>query len=154
MVLSLFDVSTPSQPKQTASYKESETSTEASYDFLSIRYLDSNKLIIPVVNSYSEGFVVYDVSATAITPAFNVTHSTEYSYCWYDAMVPPRSFLIQSELTTIEGHTAISTDFQTGSFISKLDLDVGFNYSVCESWWYDYDYSYYYDDDDDDSTVV
>jgi DNA excision repair protein ERCC-4 len=164
MVLSLIDVSTPSQPKQTASYKESGASTESGYDFLSIRYLDSNKLIIPLANttynesgmvsSYSEGFAVFDVSATAITPAFVVTHSTENSYCWYDAMVPPRSFLIQSELTTIEGHTAINTDIQTGSFISKLDLDVGFNYSVCESWWYNYDYGYSYDDDVGNSTVV
>jgi hypothetical protein len=164
MVLSLIDVSTPSQPKQTASYKESGASTEAGYDFLSIRYLDSNKLIIPLLNttynesgmvsSSSVGFAVYDVSATAITPAFNVTHSTENSYCWYDAMVPPRSFLIQSELTTIEGHIAINTDVQTGDFISKLDLDVGFNYSVCESWWYNYDYGYSYDDDDGNSTVL
>lgn len=162
MVLSLIDVSTPSQPKQTASYKESGASTEAGYDFLSIRYLDSNKLIIPVENttengmisSYSRGFAVYDISATAITPAFNVTHSTEKQYCPYDAMVPPRSFLIQSELTTIEGRTAINTDIQSGDFISKLDLDVGFNYSVCDSWYYSYDYGYWYDDDDGNSTVV
>jgi DNA excision repair protein ERCC-4 len=154
MVLSLIDISTPSQPKQTVSFKASGTSTEAIYDFLSIRYLDSNKLIIPVENttengmisSYSRGFAVYDKSATAITPAFNVTHSTEKQYCPYDAMVPPRSFLIQSELTTIEGRTAINTDIQSGDFISKLDLDVGFNYSVCDSWYYDY--GYWYDDDD------
>jgi hypothetical protein len=144
MALSLIDVSTPALPKTIVSYREAGSSSDATFDFLSVRYLpESKKLIIPVSNSdyndngiynYTDGFAVYDISDDSISPAFNVTHSTTESYCWYDAMIPARSFVIQSELTTIKGHTAITTEMKSGSFISKLDLDVGFNYSFCEPW--------------------
>ena len=144
MKLSLIDVSTQSSPKMVTSYIGAGSSTDAAYDFLAVRYLpDSQKLIVPVSRSdyngngtynYTDGFTVYDISDESITPAFDVTHSTTESYCWYDAIVPARSFVIKSELTTIKGHIAISTEMKTGSVTSKLDLDVGFNYSVCEPW--------------------
>jgi DNA excision repair protein ERCC-4 len=155
------------------SYRGAGYSTDAAYDFLAVRYLpESKKLIVPVSKSgfddngtynYTDGFTVYDISDEAITPAFDVTQSTTESYCWYDAMIPARSFVIQSVLTTIKGHTAISTEMKSGSIISKLDLDVGFNYSVCEPWLrypvYYYDNSGYdYGDDgvetSDNSTRV
>jgi len=144
MKLSLIDVSTQSSPKMITSYIGAGSSTDAAYDFLAVRYLpESQKLIVPVSRSdynsngtynYTDGFTVYDISDESITPAFDVTHSTTESYCWYDAIVPARSFVIKSELTTIKGHIAISTEMKTGSVTSKLDLDVGFNYSVCEPW--------------------
>jgi hypothetical protein len=86
--------------------------------------------------SYTDAFVVYDITETKITPAFNVAHATDV--CPYDAAVPPRSFIINSELTTIKGHTAIKTDM-AGNKLSELDLDKGLNYSVCPDWYY-YDY--------------
>ena len=162
MKLSLIDVSTLSAPKMVTSYRGAGSSTDAAYDFLAVRYLpESKKLIVPVSKSdfddnstynYTDGFTVYDISDEAITPAFDVTQSTTESYCWYDAMIPARSFVIQSELTTIKGHIAISTEMKSGSVISKLDLDVGLNYSVCEPWlsypvYYDGNLEYDYDDE-------
>jgi len=144
MKLSLIDVSTLSSPKIVTSYTGAGFYTDAAYDFLAVRYLpESKKLIVPVSKSdyngsgtynYTDGFTVYDISDESITPAFDVIHSTTESYCWYDAMIPARSFVIQSELTTIKGHIAMSTEMKSGSVISKLDLDVGFNYTVCEPW--------------------
>jgi hypothetical protein len=94
---------------------------------------------------------VYDITETTITPAFDVTHSTDYNYCYYDAAVPPRSFVINSELTTIKGHTAIRADM-AGNVLSELDLDKGFNYTFCPDYSYYYDYGYNDDDETDDST--
>ena len=160
--LTLIDVSIPSSPKEAVFYKEKPGITSEVYDFLTIRYLDdSNKLILPFsatnytdyMTTFTEGFSIYDISDVAITPAFNVTHSTNEHYCWYDAKVPPRSFVIQSELITVRDHTAIKSDAQSGNFVSQLDLDIRFNYSSCDNWYYyGYDYSYYYDDDASNST--
>jgi DNA excision repair protein ERCC-4 len=156
ITLSLIDTTTPASPKVITSYREAGSSSDALYDFLAVRYLpESKNLIIPVSKSdyygnsmynYTEGFAVYDISEGSITPLFNVTHSNTESYCWYDASIPSRSFVIQSELITIKGHTAISTDMKTGSFISTLDLDVGFNYSFCEPWLSSSVYYYYGDE--------
>jgi hypothetical protein len=140
IVIALIDISTPSEPRLVAHHKsESGSDTGARYDFLSIRYFEGS-LTIPVsTEKYNETadeytntdvFVVFDISETTITPAFNVTHSTDLNYCHYDAAVPSRSFVINSELTTIKGHTAIRTDM-AGNVLSELDLDNGFNYSVC-----------------------
>jgi hypothetical protein len=155
-VIALIDVRIPSEPKLAAYHKsESGSYTDANYDFLASRYFNGS-LIIPVTTdnyndmySYIDTFVVYDISETTITPAFNVTHP-DYNLCYYDAAVPPRSFVINSELTTIRGHIAISTDM-AGNILSKLDLDRGFNYSFCPDW-HSYDYGYTYNNETDDST--
>eukprot|EP00804_Cyclotella_cryptica_P004660 CCRYP_019470-RA/>CCRYP_019470-RA protein AED:0.07 eAED:0.07 QI:559/1/1/1/1/1/3/377/1074 len=157
MKLSLFDVSTPSSVKLATSFKgPAGYSSDAVGDFLAVRYLpESTRLIIPVSRSdgmlnYSDGFTVFDISKDSFTPALNVTHSTSASFCWYEASIPARSFVFQSELTTVKGHTAISTDIQSGSLISELDLDIGLNYSFCEPWYYynnnQNNYGYDYDD--------
>jgi hypothetical protein len=164
LVIALIDVSTPSEPKLAAYHKfESGYYTDANYDFLSTRYFDGS-LIIPVSTSkynettytllYTDAFVVYDISETAITPAFNVTHTTDENFCYYDAAVPPRSFVINSELSTIKGHTAIRTDM-AGNILSELDLDRGFNYTFCPDYdYYDIGYAYYaYNDDAKEETA-
>jgi hypothetical protein len=166
LVIALIDVSTPSEPKLAAYHKSHSGSysdangdftncvypSYANYDFLSVRYFDGS-LIIPVSTSkynettdtfsYTDAFVVYDISETTIIPAFNVTHSTNDKYCYNYESVPPRSFVINSELTTIKGHTAIRTDMD-GNVLSELDLDKGFNFSFCPDDDYD-DYGIAYD---------
>ncbi|KAL7519355.1 hypothetical protein ACHAWX_006114 [Stephanocyclus meneghinianus] len=157
MKLSLFDVNTPLSPTLTALYKDVAGSYSiATHVFLAVRFLpESTRLVIPVsrsydVRNYSYFFSVFDISKDSITPDFNVTHSTSESFCWSAPSLPRRSFVFQSELTTVDGHTVIRTDMQSGSFISELDLDVGLNYSVCGSPWhqnynqtenYGYDYN-------------
>lgn len=136
----LIDISNPSSPQMTATYKNAvESYTESINDFLSFRYLsESKKLVMPFSKTeYGNndtslaGFIVYDIFRNSIGPKFKVTHSKSPSPCYFDAQVPPRSFIHQTELTTIMGHTVIRTDMHSGQFISELDLDAGFNYSYC-----------------------
>jgi len=150
MKLLLIDISTPSSLKLTASYIGAAGSySDAANDFLAVRYLpESKRLIIPVsrndgIRNYNDAFTVFDVSKDSFIPAFNVTHSTIDSFCWYEASIPARSFVFQSELTTVKGHTVLRTDLQSGRFISELDLDIGLNYSVCDPWLYDYYHEYF-----------
>ena len=145
MKLFLIDVSTPASPKLAASYKVADSSSDATYDPLAFRFTADKKLIIPVSKSteYSEVFAVYDVTKDSITQAFEVTHSTTDSdlYCNNEASIRARSFVFQSELTTVQGNTIITTELESGKKISELDLDVDFGYNVCT----DYsDYSYHY----------
>ncbi|KAL7480963.1 hypothetical protein ACHAW6_006647 [Cyclotella cf. meneghiniana] len=161
MKLSLFDISIPSSLKFTASYSGAAgTSSIASGDFLAVRYLpETMRLIIPVskndgTENYNDGFTVYDISKDSFTPAFRVTHSTINSYCGYEARIPARSFLFQSKLTTVMGHTVISTEMHSGNFTSGFDLDVGLNYSVCEPWLPIYDDYFGFDYNDVDEEAL
>ncbi|KAL3788622.1 hypothetical protein ACHAWO_011838 [Cyclotella atomus] len=90
---------------------------------------------------------------TTTYEAIDVTHPTVDNYCYYDAAVPSRSFVINLELTTIKDHTAIKTDM-AGNVLSELELDKGFNYSVCpDYYYYDVGYpAYAYNDDAEDDT--
>jgi hypothetical protein len=154
MKLFLIDVSTPASPKLAASYRMADSLSAATYDFIAVRFTADKKLIIPVSKytvtdpdlytyEYSEGFAVYDITEDSITQAFQVTHSTTDSnlYCYNEASIPARSFGFQSELTTVQGNTVITTELESGKKISELDLDVDFGYNVCTDW---SDYSYHY----------
>jgi hypothetical protein len=147
MKLFLIDVSTPASPKLAASYRVADSLSAAAYDFIAVRFTADKKLIIPVSKytstDTSEGFAVYDITKDSITQAFEVTHSTTDSdlYCNNEASIPARSFVFQSELTTVQGNTVITTELESGKKISELDLDVDFGYNVCTDW---SDYSYHY----------
>ena len=146
--LTLFDVKDPSSPRVAAEHLAANLSTDAEYDFQAIRYLtESKKLVIPF-SSYvdgisTDGFMVFDVASDEIELAYDITLPSETDYCWYEASVPPRMLVVQSKLTTVKGHSVVNADLSTGSVVWELDLDVGFNYSVCEIYEYDYDEYYY-----------
>jgi hypothetical protein len=138
--LALIDVSIPSSPRIT--YNDARTTSEYQYfyPYDGVRYLpEDTKFVLPISNwdifdNYTGAFDVYDISETSITLAFKVEHPTTEMSCWYDDNFPPRSFVIQSELTTIVGHTAIRTMMKSGSFISEIDFDAGFKRSICDPW--------------------
>ena len=149
MKLFLIDVSTPASPKLAASYRMAESSSavtydplasDATYDPLAFRFTADKKLIIPVSKytstDTSQGFAVYNITKDSITQAFEVTHSITDSdlYCNNEASIPARSFVFQSELTTVQGNTIITTKLESGKKISELDLDVDFGYNVCTDW--------------------
>ena len=145
MKLFLIDVSTPASPKLAASYSVAESSSavtydplasDATYDPLAFRFTADKKLIIPVSNytyEYNEGFAVYNITEDSITQAFQVTHSITDSdlYCNNEASIPARSFVFQSELTTVQGNIVITTELESGEKISELDLDADFGYNIC-----------------------
>ncbi len=121
------------------------------YDFKTLRYLEqSHKLIIPKqLYSYNEnytdtglnfdGFVVYDVNVTDITPVYDIRHlSSEDMYygCNIKAYLPARSFVFYSKLTTILSHSVISTDLETGDHLWTYNLENRSNTIDCEPYSY------------------
>ena len=177
--LTLFDVDNPSSPKIAATYLDLGSSTDAQYDVQAIQYLpDSKNLIIHKVeytwstDGSFDGFVVYDISIDEIKPVYNISHgeSMDNYGCWYDAArVPPRTLVFQNKLTTVTGHTVVSTDMETKVKQWDIDLDANLNYSNCEgydgfswyssnnTWDYGYDFNsssnYKYSDENSPSTV-
>jgi uncharacterized secreted protein with C-terminal beta-propeller domain len=76
--ISLFDVTDPGNPVETASYVDQNAYSNAQYDFYSFRYLPLNqKLIIPQseytwgADGNFDGFIVYDITADDITRSHN-----------------------------------------------------------------------------------
>jgi hypothetical protein len=75
--ISLFDISDPAKPIERFSFVDSNASSNAQNDFKSFRYLPLNKKLILPKSKVSrrrggnfDGFVVYDVTANSITPAY------------------------------------------------------------------------------------
>ena len=126
--LTLFDVSDASLPLVAATHLEKGAYTTAHYDFQALRYLPESKTLVIPQSKYNydaydyefEGFVVYGVSKDEIKPLFNISQD-DYS-CSYEAYIPARSFVFESKLTTIMGHTALSTNLNSMENDWELDL--------------------------------
>jgi len=81
--ISLFDINNPKNPMEIGNFTDEDAYSNAQHDFKSFRYLPlSQKLILPKREyTYSaegnfDGFVVYDVSLTGITPS----HESKFQY--------------------------------------------------------------------------
>lgn len=108
-----------------------------SYDFKSARYHEqSRKLIIPKeVYSWTgadgnfDGFIVYDVNVTGSEPietSYEISHVLSEdisSTCNTSAIMPARSFVFESKLTTILSHSVIVTDLETGANLWTYNLE-------------------------------
>ncbi len=150
--IALFDVSNPSAPSMAAESIESNSNSNAVYDFQAIRWLPESKLLIlPKSNNYNyynsgagsfQGFVVYEIDVNEVKPLFNLTHND--TNCWYEASIAGRSLVFDSNITTIFGHTVISTDLKSGEKSWEFDLDDGLNYACSYDYSYNYTYNYRY----------
>ncbi len=151
--LTLFDVSNPSSPSLAVEYIESDSYTHAMSDFQAIRWLPKSKLLLlPQSISYNyyynsrgdsfQGFVVYEIGVNEVKPLYNLTHND--TNCWYEASIAGRSLVFDSNITTIFGHTVISTDLKSGEKSWEFDLDVGLNYTCSYDYSYNYRYNYKY----------
>lgn len=75
--ISLFDVSDPANPTEITSFVDKDAYSNAQHDFHSFRYLPVNQKLILPQSEYTwgadgnfDGFVVYDISADSISPAY------------------------------------------------------------------------------------
>jgi len=120
------------------------SSSDASYDPESFRFLDqSKKLILPVTiwnyTSYDnlsnfDGFYIFDVSpVSGIKKSFEVNHVLRFSGCWYNAYFSSRSLVHNGILTTIKGHTILAHDLVNASKRWSLNLDT--NNTECVGYW-------------------
>lgn len=71
-----------------------------------------------------DGFFAYDVSRNGISERLNVSHvqSENFYGCYYQANLPERSLVFNGNLTTMKGHSVLSTDLNTGEQGWKLDM--------------------------------
>ena len=139
--ISLFNVSSPTNLTENAVFVDKGAYSSAGNDYKSFRYLpQSKKLIIPKsqynsgsVNGNFDGFVVYDIGNGKIEPSYEIQHASSqdiYSYCWYNAYLPARSFVFDSKLTTLLSHSVMSTDLTNGEHLWNITLD-GKNNTDC-----------------------
>jgi len=142
--ISLYNITDAANPTENAKYVDEGAYSTAGHDFKSLRFLTVNQKLIVPKNEYTytdndnfDGFVVYDIALGSITESFDIEHASSYDMyhgCWYDAHMPPRSFVFQSKLTTILSHSVISTNLAGGEQLWSLNLDEGLNNTVCSSY--------------------
>ena len=104
-------------PKQLYTYYENYTDTGMNFD----------------------GFLVYDINGTDITPIYDIRHMLSedvFNGCNNKADLPARSFLFDSKLTTFSSHTVISTDLETGEHLWTYNLENRSNTIDCEPYSY------------------
>ena len=151
--ISLFDSTDSIKPKQLHRLvveQDSDvwSSSSVRWDFKSFRWLslgDSVGILIMPLQIYSnngtidfDGFKAYDVSRKGITERLTITHadSSQYYGCYYPAYLPERSFVFNGDVTTMKGHSVISTDLDTGERRWTLNMPKPEDRKDCQVWWF------------------
>jgi Beta propeller domain len=151
--ISLFDSTESVKPKQlhrlvVEQDTEVWSSSSVQWDFKSFRWLslgDSVGILIMPLQIYSfngtmnfDGFKAYDVSRKGIAERLTITHadSSQYYGCYYPAYLPERSFVFNGNVTTMKGHSVISTDLNTGDRRWTLDMPKPEDKKDCQIWWF------------------
>mmetsp|Transcript_26070 Transcript_26070/g.39938 ORF Transcript_26070/g.39938 Transcript_26070/m.39938 type:complete len:96 (+) Transcript_26070:1010-1297(+) len=76
-----------------------------------------------------DGFWTFDIGTTtnqAITKGYEFSHVRPeriFSFCWYPATLPPRSFVFSGDLVTLKSHSILRHSLNTGEMQWELDLD-------------------------------
>ena len=155
--IALFDSTDPTKPILLQSYtveqqRDAWSSSAVSWDFKAFRYLplaspEVGILIIPVQvlapypskSGNFDGFITYDVSRQGISLRGEIPHveSNQFYGCFSNAYLPQRSLVFNGNVTTLKGHSVLSTDLDTFKKTWELQLDDGFDKSQgCYFWLY------------------
>jgi len=154
--IALFDATTPEMPELVQTFtvetdKATWSSSSVSWDFKAFRYLplatpEVGILIIPVqvYAAYPEtegnfdGFIAYDISRGGISERGQISHvdSDQFYGCYSNAYLPERSLVFDGKVTTLKGHSVISTDLDTFVKQWELQLDDGVVVEQCHYWLY------------------
>lgn len=143
--IAMFDVSDIENPIQTHKYVESSwSSSEAQDEHKAFRYLsESKKLIIPLYRyePYFDGFAVYDVDESKefsklfeISHALGETDANQSFFCWGQETLPTRSLVFNGNVTTLKGHTVLSTNLESAEILWTFNLDDGLNNMTDYCW--------------------
>ena len=156
--IALFNATNPAKPKEIASMtveKEENTwsSSSASFDYKAFRWLSlgtkgGGLAILPVrIDSWTDagtsatgnfdGFYIFNVSPTnGISLRFKISHvdSDAFSGCYSNANLPERSMVFNGNVTTLKGHSVVSTDLDTGTEEWKMDLPKPADQNYCVMW--------------------
>jgi hypothetical protein len=76
--------------------------------------------------------------ASGISQRMNITHvaSEDFYGCYYQASLPDRSFVFNGNVTTMKGHSVISTDLDTSEQRWILDTPKPTDTNQCVFWFY------------------
>jgi Beta propeller domain len=151
--ISLFDASNAAKPKELQKFVAEEdpdvySSSSVQWDFKAFRWLslgDGVGILIMPLQIYSnngslkgnfDGFKVYDVSANGISERVTISHvaSNQFYSCYYEAYLPERSFVFDGNVTTMKGHSVVSTDLDTGLKRWTLDMPKPVDKDDCVNW--------------------
>ena len=136
--ITLFNVTTLSNPQQINKYVESSGSgsySDVQYDHKAFRYLPESQMLILPASYYGkesfDGFIVYDVDYTKkFSKWFEISHSSSQDV-WYGCgnwfQLPSRSLVFDGNVTTLKGQTVLSHDLATKEKLWSLDVDDGGN---------------------------
>ena len=150
--VTLFDARDPTNPRDLQRYHiENAPFTRSSslveWDYKAFRWLslgDAVGLVIlplTVRNSHNrshnyDGFLVLDVSRTGISQRFNITHAQGEAFfgCYSRANLKQRSLVFNGTVTTLKGHSVLSTDLDTGELTWELEMMKPANQLDCRYW--------------------
>lgn len=152
--IALFDAATPAKPKLVQTFtieteRDTWSSSAVSWDFKAFRYLplgtpEVGILIIPlqVYAPYPEtkgnfdGFIAYDISRDGISERGRISHveSKNVYGCYSNSYLPQRSLVFDGKVTTLKGHSAISTDLDSFDKQWELQMDDGVVVEQCYYW--------------------
>jgi hypothetical protein len=152
--IALFDAATPEKPKLVQTFtvetdRDTWSSSAVSWDFKAFRYLplgtpEVGILIIPlqVYAPYPEtkgnfdGFIAYDISRDGISERGKISHvdSKNIYGCYSNAYLPQRSLVFDGKVTTLKGHSAVSTDLDSFDKQWELQMDDSVVVEKCYYW--------------------
>lgn len=124
------------------------SSSDVSFDFKAFRWLplgvEVGLVIIPVrIESWSQsdvgnydGFYVFDVSRDGIEFRLNISHvdSADFYGCYSQSQLPQRSLVFNGNVTTLKGHSVLSTDLDSGERRWRLELPKPSDPMYCYYW--------------------
>ena len=153
--ISLFDATNPAKPVELQQFVVEQdpdvySSSLVQWDFKAFRWLslaDGVGILIMPLQIYSynneltgnfDGFVAYDVSSAGISLRLNISHveSEQFYGCYYRAYLPERSFVFNGNVTTMKGHSVVSTDLDTSERRWTLDMPKPETKNDCVYWLY------------------
>ena len=157
--IALFNATNPANPTEIASAtvetdENTWSSSEASFDYKAFRWLSlgtqgAGVVILPLridaawtdagppTTGNFDGFYVYNVSPTdGISLRFKISHvqSQDFYGCYWGAYLPERSMVFNGNVTTLKGHSVVSTDLDTGKEVWTLDMPKPVDQNYCVMW--------------------
>jgi len=139
LMITIFDATVPENPVAIVSHTiENDSSSDVEREHKSFRYLPtSGKLILPLSEYYQtvdektgyftyehfEGFAVFDVTKEDINENYRVSHKpTTCYYC--HGYLPPRSFVYEGNLMTVQENVVKSTDLDNGDGLWSFEIEI------------------------------
>ena len=147
--VTLFDATDPTNPREVQRYlieniPNGLLSSAVELDSRAFRWLGLGDavglVILPIYlttffdsSQNYDGFLVLDVSPTGISLRFNITHAQgeDFFGCYNSGRLTPRSLVFNGNVTTLKGHSALSTDPDTGELTWELEMPKPTNPEDC-----------------------